>query len=72
MHYPYPEMVPGSRTQNLPVLAQGLNQNFGVLQSSFSKEEMVGIMVFPWPSQLLIRNVKTPVPLNPTEIKQMK
>lgn len=31
----------------VPALAQGLNQNFGVLQSSFSEEEILGIIVFP-------------------------
>ena len=37
--------MPSSRNQNLPASAQGLNQNFGVLQSSFSKEEILVIMV---------------------------
>ena len=61
--------MPSSRKQNLPSSAQEFNQNFGVLRSSFSKEVILVIMVFPWPSHLLIRNIKAPVPLNPAEIK---
>lgn len=49
--------------------SQGLNHNSGVLQSFLTTETIVMIMVSPWPSHLLIENVKIPVPFNPTEIK---